>query len=621
MCKKFSRSAIATLLVFVLALSACAGAPITSTTENGNSTPATQATTTAAGAQTGASETTAQAGQTNAAASQEATLATAQATVAQPDGDSDNFNAPGAFPIVKEKEELIVVRFPQQDVADIDSIPMTAYMEEKTNVHIKWVIFPIEQFKERLSIAFAGGDPMDVIIRGNAAATSYTASETIKLANQGFLLPIEDLIQTDSVNLKARFEADPLWEKAQIFPDGHIYGLPNFNECFHCYSGNRMYINYKFLDALGMDEPKTTEEFRTFLQRVVAEDPNQNGERDEIGLVGCSTNAARLVSTFIMMSAFAYDDGGSRIYRDNAEVKAGYLQDEYREGLKYLNELYNEKLIYPESFTQDVATAVALNSQKYESIVGALANMHYGTVGTREDGQPKRQTEYMGIGPLEGPSGRKVALWNYASSYGAGSTGNGFIPANCSNPKLVMRWIDYGYSYEGTMDSYMGQEGYGWEQPDEGATGVDGSPALYKAMVHEQSSPYYGRPVAWGETMPLFLDSVIRLGRQQSSDQFAPDGSGEEAHYYALVKEKYQPYAISADEMLPILFYDEDEAAKIAQYQATINTYVNESIARFIIGDLDINSDADWDGFKRELEKLGVNEYLAVIQGACDKVQ
>ncbi|MCL2060715.1 MAG: extracellular solute-binding protein, partial [Oscillospiraceae bacterium] len=579
---------------------------------------ATEAATTAAAGAAGAAETTAA---TTAAAAAATTAASAAAATAADAADADNFNELGTFPIVKEMEEIIVVRFPQQDVADIDSIPMTAYMEEKTNVRVKWVIFPLEQFKERLSIAFAGGDPMDVIIRGNAGATSYSASETIKLANQGFLLPIEGLVETDSVNLKARFEADPRWEKAQIFPDGHIYGLPNYNECFHCYSGNRMYINYKFLEALGMEEPQTTEEFRDFLQRVVSEDPNQNGINDEIGLVGCSTNAARLVSTFIMMSAYAYDDGNNRIYRENGVVKAGFMQDGYREGLKYLNELYDEKLIYPESFTQDVATAVALNSQKYESIVGALANMHYGTVGTREDGQPKRQTEYMGIGPLQGPGGRRVAYWNYASSYGAGSTGNGFIPANCSNPRLVMRWIDYGYSYEGTMDSYMGQEGYGWEQPDAGATGVDGSPALYKPMSHDQSSPLYGRPVAWGETMPLFLDSTIRLGRQQSSDQYAPDGSGEEAHYYAIVKDKYQPYAISADEVLPILFYDEDEAAKIAQYQATINTYVNESIARFIIGDLDIDSGADWDGFLRELEKLGIDEYLAVIQGACEKVQ
>jgi len=549
-----------------------------------------------------------------------ATAKPAEAKEEESAQEESNFNELGTYPIVKETETLTVVRFPQNENADIDAIKQTQYMEDLTNVHVKWVVYPIEQFKERLNIAFAGGDPMDVVIRGNASATSYTASETIKLVNQGFLLPIDELVETDSVELKARFEEHPEWRKAQVFPDGHIYGLPNYNECFHCYSSNRMYINYKFLEALGMEEPQTTEEFRTFLSRAISEDANQNGVADEIALVGCSTNAARLVSTFVMMSAFAYDDGGNRIYRDNGTVKAGFLQDDYREGLKYLHSLYEEKLIYPESFTQDVATALALNSQKDESVVAALANMHYGTVGTREEGQPKRQTEYMGIGPLEGPSGRRVALWNYASSYSSGSTGNGFIPSTCANPSLAMRWIDYGYSYEGTMVSYLGQEGIGWVQADEGATGVDGGPAIYKPIIIDPADPLYGK-VYWGETMPLFLDSTIRLGRQQSADQFAPDGSGEEAHYYAIVRDKYQPYAIPIEDMLPTLFYTEDEASEVAQYQATINTYVNEAIARFIIGDLDVDSDAAWEAYKKELENLGVNEYLQVIQGACDKVQ
>jgi putative aldouronate transport system substrate-binding protein len=50
----------------------------------------------------------------------------------------------------------------------------------------------------------------------------------------------------------------------------------------------------------------------------------------------------------------------------------------------------------------------------------------------------------------------------------------------------------------------------------------------------------------------------------------------------------------------------------MATLMTNINTYVNESIARFIVGDMNIET--EWDVFQRNLRNLGLQRYLEIIQ-------
>jgi putative aldouronate transport system substrate-binding protein len=52
----------------------------------------------------------------------------------------------------------------------------------------------------------------------------------------------------------------------------------------------------------------------------------------------------------------------------------------------------------------------------------------------------------------------------------------------------------------------------------------------------------------------------------------------------------------------------------MALLTTNINTYVEESIAKFIVGDLDPNRDADWNNFQSQLKNLGIDRYLQIIQ-------
>ena len=71
--------------------------------------------------------------------------------------------------------------------------------------------------------------------------------------------------------------------------------------------------------------------------------------------------------------------------------------------------------------------------------------------------------------------------------------------------------------------------------------------------------------------------------------------------------------------VLPQLDYTVDEANRIQQAITNIPDYVNQSLARFITGDLDIDG-ADWDSYLSNLENMGLSDWLEVAQTAYDRI-
>ena len=54
------------------------------------------------------------------------------------------------------------------------------------------------------------------------------------------------------------------------------------------------------------------------------------------------------------------------------------MQPGYRDGLRYLKRMWDEGLIYPDSFTQDRNQSKRLNQSGEHAIFGAVPAMHHG---------------------------------------------------------------------------------------------------------------------------------------------------------------------------------------------------------------------------------------------------
>jgi len=78
----------------------------------------------------------------------------------------------------------------------------------------------------------------------------------------------------------------------------------------------------------------------------------------------------------------------------------------------------------------------------------------------------------------------------------------------------------------------------------------------------------------------------------------------------------YRPYAYDEKHILPPLMHDSKIYTEIADIEAVILPYIDEMLARFVIGNLDI--DKGWDQYIQELKNMRIDRYIALQQGTYD---
>lgn len=157
---------------------------------------------------------------------------------------------------------------------------------------------------------------------------NLTTAQQIKYGmEEGILIPLDELIIKYGPNITQMFEEHPEVKASITAPDGHIYALPNFNQGSLAKTPTWWY-NAEWLEALGVTElPTTTEGFYELLKRFKTEDPNGNGEADEIPFTFI-VNAGNMDYTdpnLYILPAFGVNS--ARIYVDNGVVKYGALEE------------------------------------------------------------------------------------------------------------------------------------------------------------------------------------------------------------------------------------------------------------------------------------------------------
>lgn len=525
--------------------------------------------------------------------------------------DRSNFNELGTFPLVREMETITVMTYDNTGHFNGYTNPFTSFFEEKTNVRVRWIVVPVGQFKERVSLALASGEQIDVIISGENSQANFTRMELSRLSQQGVILPIQDLIETDTVYFRQRIDTHEGWRESLTLPSGNIYAIPSFNDCFHCRFFARMFVNKRFLENLNLDIPQTTEEFKQMLIAFRDYDADGDGNpNNEIPLMGAIDNFGSVIDTFLI-SAFIFNDGENRLFLDNGRVVASFAQPEFREGLRFLRELFVEGLLSRDSFIASRADRARLNSSRYESIIGAMPNFHNGNMGMRPAGQQVRWLDYYAIPPLIGPTGLRVTRYDPYERF----MWAGVIPYTSRNPALVMRWLDWFMSDEGTRLITFGEKGVGWDDPYPEMTGPDGRPATKRVLDIPIAHPNFGN-VTWGPRFPNYRSLDFRHSVQEPEDPLTPDGSARNRFELQNVKANYVPFAVDIEKIIPPLFFPPEVSLEMSALVTGINMFVEESIARFVVGTLCL--DRDWDSYMNNLRRLGLERYLYIMQTAYE---
>ncbi|GIP33252.1 ABC transporter substrate-binding protein [Paenibacillus sp. J2TS4] len=502
-------------------------------------------------------------------------------------------NPKGVFPITNEKTTLKVMVKGSNSVENFATNEFTKWLEEKTNIHIEWEVAPNKTADEKLNITLASGDYPDVLL-GFAVKPVQQAL----YGKDGVFLPLNDLIDKYGEYTNQMFEAEPTARDVITAPDGNIYALPMVNDCFHCSMGTKMWINQTWLDKLGLSTPQTTEEFREVLRAFKEQDPNGNGKADEIPLVGATNGPQSKIELFLMRSFIEFDGSGQ--FLKDGKIDVAYNKPEWKEGLKYLNSLFAEGLLSPQSFTQDRNQLKQMGENPDAQILGAVPSQNPTVFVSMES---ERAKDYVTIPPLEGPNGVRSANYNpYAA------TGNGYfvITNKAKNPEAAFRLADFLYSEEATMRGNIGRPDQEWKKADDGELGIDGNPAKWKQL----STFGNVQNVHWAQTGPSLRTSEFRLS--QAAD---PDNPLE-IILYNETKNNYEPYKMDASLVVPPMYYTNEQAEEMADITKTITDYKDEMLAKAVIGEIDI--DKEWDNYVKTLEKMKLPRYLEIMQEAYD---
>ncbi|MCM3111889.1 extracellular solute-binding protein [Lederbergia lenta] len=494
---------------------------------------------------------------------------------------TDNFNKTG-LPIVNDKITLnFVTSKPPQQQKSTEDLQVVKDLEKKTNIHINWDASS-QGYAEKKNLMFASGDLPDAFF----GSGSLSSSDLIEYGNQGMLIPLQDLINEYAPNIKKILDSNPDIKKKITAPDGNIYSIP----MVHAEPGNALpeviFINKVWLDELGLEIPKTTDEFEKVLQAFKDKDPNGNGKSDEIPfsfLYGNSLNGI-----FSFYGAFGVLDQPNHISVEDKEVSFTAITPEFKVATAYFNSLNNQGLIDPEAFTHDRTVYFAKGRGADTPLYGAFS----GFIASNVIG-PEFADQYIPIPPLEGPDGVKQWREDEAIAMAKGSFS---ITSANENPTITMRWIDELYTEENSIQWTFGPNGTNMKKNDDGTYDyIEPTDGLSFDEFRCTESPCYS------SARSLLPETMQKIHPNEKDST--------RLEYFDI----YKPYMKKT--VFPDVFFTLEDTQKLNTLTTDIIEFVDKKQAQWIING---NIDAEWDEYLKKLDDMKLDEFVDVYQRNYD---
>ncbi|MBW9121108.1 extracellular solute-binding protein [Microbacterium trichothecenolyticum] len=523
----------------------------------------------------------------------------------------------GCTASAEDDQKVITIFGEQGGQMDLNTNSFTRLLEEKFDVDIDFQTTGYDSgaATEARQVSLAGGELPEAYMLV-PWASQFTQAELQRYGDQGVILPLNDLIDEHAPNIADALASEPGFETLATAPDGKIWGLPQWNDCYHCSYPYKFWINTQWLETLGLQMPTTTDEFFDVMMAFKTGDPNGNGVVDEIPITG---SAQWSIVPFIM-NAFISNSFNTGAGANNQPISLGLdgdtvqmqtMQDGWREGLKFLNKMWAAGLIDPASFSQGGDTMQATGNSAQAVLVGGFTAIHPG-IGVSIGQEDGRDNQYNPVPPLDGAAG---PITTYQLPSVPGATFVITKAADETEQKIIMEMMDYIFSPEGHLRGQQGEENIGWRAPEPGDVALDPDlePSFFDLPLDEENEADYNGN--WGPMAQVFDTTEWRNSQVQPLDIYTQEG------FERRLFEATDLYdGKESDAMFPYwnLWIPAEEASELSTLTTNVESNVATATAEFVTGVRDPNSDADWDAYLQGLDGLGVTRYVEIWQTAFD---
>lgn len=490
---------------------------------------------------------------------------------------NSNINKEG-FPIVNEPITLTVYGARDQNQADWDEVFVLNKYEEMTGIHMDYQEVPEDGFEENKQLLFASNELPDVFLRAalnNNQISMYGVSS-------GQLMPLDDLIEEYAPNISALFEENPQLRQSCLASDGHIYALPRIDLAMSGVIDFKQWINKVWLDNLGLEVPTTLEEFKEVLIAFRDQDPNGNGEADEIPLgIREPSSIYQLGGSF----GLSYQMRDTYDLDEDGKIHNWLCDDKFKDYLMWMNELYEEKLLWQDYYKNDRPSWRSnLAGEKFGAMYMPYSDVFLNC-----------EKDYIGYEPLIGPTGEKY----WSDGMTGAQTGCFALSSTCSNPEAAIRWVDYFFGEEGSEFFAFGIEGETYYIDEEGIP----------RYVDEILNAEEGFMTAQGKINLVPGNGFPYLKTQRISSVVGSNYTEE--------------VAACLIDYLPEVCYDKpavmpEDIDRVVAIEQDLVNYRDESVSKFIIGEWEFDM---WDEYCQTLEQIGIRELEEIYQRALDAIQ
>ena len=496
----------------------------------------------------------------------------------------------------------LTVGLPQYSViSDYDENAFTKYLEEKANVEIEFVSFSStgSEYAQQLALMCSANEELpDVLLGfklGNYVINQY--------GEDGYFLDLTDYIDEYAPNYKEQLKKlddetqDFIKEKGKHMETGAYYGMPRVNDCETTDQlQSMMHINKTWLDKLGLETPTTIDELETVLRAFKTQDPNGNGQPDEVPILGKEGIINYITNAFVLYHQNQFNVTNGKVW-DPVTTK------EYREALIYANQLVKDDLYMKLCFSIS-------SDSDYKSLISPAEGPS--KVGIFV-GHPERMTsantdalnEFIALPALKDATGKG----GYTVTNALTVDWMGFITKDCEYPAAAMKFMDVWYMDETMTVQRHGEKGVDWEE-QEGKTPY-GTDAHIKVI---NSEAFFSGNSTWAVNVLGVMNHWNYLAIQQDGEGRIAQSGRIQGELWDAMKDGKHPKETAEN-----LVYTEEEYKLREDKAGTLDSYIVSETLRFVSGQIDPTDDAAWKEFTDTVKKLGRKDLLDVCQSAYSR--
>jgi len=452
-------------------------------------------------------------------------------------------------------------------------------LEELTGVHMDFQAASFEAYLTSFNIYIASGDIADLVIN---IGTRYVGGTTAALED-GVITELTPYLQEHAPDYYRMINGDGKLREAaynreeQVLDFIAAYDVPGLK------NGN--IVRGDWLDQLGL-EIKDFDDLYTYLSAA----KNQFGAEVPVYMTKTSSE----YSSAFGFKGYAVGNGDPCFYVVDGEIRTALNRPEYRDYLREMHKWFDEGLLY-----QDFATT------SFDPHDNTLTQMIYNGQTAMWATQIEGLDDYEASSPDPNfvsrpiPSVTKDGGKDHTTAPEYVITDSDIcVSSNCDNVPLAVEWMNYWYTEDGIRMYNYGPEGEAWHMED-------GKVVLEDFVLNNEFgvdvSSFLRMYCPFGSFVGIYLRSRLTDYSSQLQLDAARIWTDSADGTYVI------PTGVTVDAVS-----NEELSAKAAD----LMTYADTCIPKFIMGDMDIET--EWEGYLDTLESMGIEDIIRIEQEAYD---